>query len=319
MIFVQTLTILSYQPHIPVQSDIKAPMLRERITETLYVFTSELYVQVTASVILTSEGAVLVDTLLYPEETHQIKRFVQDYLKRPITHLILTHHHADHTMGACLWPHAQIIAHERCRDLLDARGRRSLAQLQERDPQMANMQIMLPTRTFRDRLVLTVGDRTLTLWATPGHSTDSVVCLVAEERVLIAADTVMPVPHFVDGSHTDLLQSLQALKRNAARYDAVVQGHGEVLLRGEIQQRLQEDIAYLQQLDSVISQRIGQSAPQRDHTAGANRLNADVLQDVSPEDCGKSRVLLNGAAMSLHRQNALSLAASRRKQQLPID
>ena len=150
-------------------------MLRERITETTYVFTSELYVQVTASVILTSAGAVLVDTLLYPKETQQIKHFVEGYLKQPITHLILTHHHADHTLGACYFPGVEIIAHQRCHDLLDTRGRRSLQQLRDSEPQMADVRLVLPTRTFDERLTLTVGDRTLTLWSTPGHSPDSLV------------------------------------------------------------------------------------------------------------------------------------------------
>jgi hypothetical protein len=37
-------------------------MLRERISEEIYVFTSDLYAQVTAGVIVTSKGAVVVDT-----------------------------------------------------------------------------------------------------------------------------------------------------------------------------------------------------------------------------------------------------------------
>ena len=48
-------------------------MQRERVTEDIFVFTSDLYVQVTASVVVTTEGIVVIDTLLYPEETQQIK------------------------------------------------------------------------------------------------------------------------------------------------------------------------------------------------------------------------------------------------------
>ena len=36
---------------------------RERVTDDIFVFTSKLYVQVTAGIIVTSEGVVVVDTL----------------------------------------------------------------------------------------------------------------------------------------------------------------------------------------------------------------------------------------------------------------
>ena len=41
-------------------------MLRERVASDIYVFRSELYLQVTAGVIVTEEGAVVVDTLPFP-------------------------------------------------------------------------------------------------------------------------------------------------------------------------------------------------------------------------------------------------------------
>ena len=47
-------------------------MQRERITENILVFRSDQYAQVTAGVVLTSAGAVLIDTLLYPEESQRI-------------------------------------------------------------------------------------------------------------------------------------------------------------------------------------------------------------------------------------------------------
>ena len=38
-------------------------MQRERVADDIYVFTSDLYAQVTAGVVVTSEGAVVIDTL----------------------------------------------------------------------------------------------------------------------------------------------------------------------------------------------------------------------------------------------------------------
>ena len=46
-------------------------MQRERVTDDIFVFTSTLYAQVTAGVVVTDEGAVVIDTLIYPDETRE--------------------------------------------------------------------------------------------------------------------------------------------------------------------------------------------------------------------------------------------------------
>ena len=74
-------------------------MQRERVTEHIYIFTSDLYVQVTAGVVVTSAGAIIIDTLLYPEETLLMKRFVEERLGLSVRYVINTHHHADHVAG----------------------------------------------------------------------------------------------------------------------------------------------------------------------------------------------------------------------------
>ena len=44
-------------------------MLQERVSDNIYVFTSDLYAQVTAGAIVTRGGAILVDSLPFPAET----------------------------------------------------------------------------------------------------------------------------------------------------------------------------------------------------------------------------------------------------------
>ncbi|NDJ63244.1 MAG: MBL fold metallo-hydrolase, partial [Chloroflexi bacterium] len=85
-------------------------MQRERVAEDIFVFISERYAQVTASVVLTTAGVVLFDTLLYPEETRQIQRFVEERLRSTVRYVINSHFHADHTAGTCFFHEAQVIA-----------------------------------------------------------------------------------------------------------------------------------------------------------------------------------------------------------------
>jgi cyclase len=276
-------------------------MERERITEDIYVFTSDLYAQVTAGAILTDDGAVLIDTLVYPEETRQIRRFVQDRLGATIRYVINTHFHADHTTGTCFFPDAQVIAHERCRALLDKRGRESIDRLRTSAVEMRDVSLVLPDIVFNDALTMRLGNKTLRMWSAPGHSPDSIVCMVEQDQVLFAADAVMPVPYFVDGDFDDFLASLEALREHT--YEIIVQGHGEIVLRGEIEEKIQSDIDYLVQLRQAVEEALSAQQPEQ------------VLDGIELEKCGKSRAALNGAVQQLHRQNVLWLADRLRSRQ----
>lgn len=276
-------------------------MQRERVTEDIYVFNSNLYVQVTAGFVVTTEGIVLIDTLLYPEETLQIKRFIENRLKLPVIYIINTHHHADHTTGTCLFDDAQVVSHYLCRELLNSRGRESLARSKENAPDMANTEIVLPDIVFDDKMTLHVGNKTFHLEHMPGHSDDSIIVWVEEDNVLFAADTVMPIPHFVDGNYQDFLESLAKLEKRS--FENIIQGHGEVILRGEVSQKIKSDITYLQKLRIVVDKALA-SSNDSDKVKKA-------LASIKVGACGKSHILLNGAVEQLHYQNVLALADNR--------
>lgn len=272
-------------------------MQRERVADDIYVFTSDLYAQVTASAIITSAGAVIVDTLVYPEETRQIKRFVENRLGAPVTYVINTHYHVDHTTGTCFFNGARVVSHALCRSLLDKRGRESLEKSKASSEELREVELVLPDLVFESgTLTLHVGDKTLQLRHSPGHSPDSIVCSVPEDRVLLAADTMMPLPYFVDGSYDDFVTSLKNLQ--TGYYENIVQGHGEVILRGEIDEKIQSDLEYLRLLREAVDRALE---------------TGTSVEDIEIETCGKSRILLNGTAQQLHRQNALALAQQRRE------
>lgn len=265
-------------------------MQRERVADDIYIFTSDLYAQVTAGVVLTSEGAILIDTLLFPEETRQIRTFVEGRLGCPVRIVVNTHYHADHTYGTCLFPDAMVVGHAKCFHLLDTRGRDGLAQARHEMPELRSVEVVVPTLVF-DRRPLTVklGNKTLQLWHTPGHSPDSCVCLVKEDRVLFAADTLMPIPYFIDGDYHDFMRSLQSLQNNT--YECIVQGHGEVVLRGEIEDKIKSDIKYL----TLLKRYADNARTKPDPDAYLARVDA--------ERCGKSRILLSGQVQRLHAAN----------------
>ena len=273
-------------------------MQRERITDHIFVFRSEQYAQVTAGVVSTRDGAVLIDTLLYPEETKKIRRFVEEGLGARVKYVINTHFHADHTTGTCFFPGAHVISHQLCRDILDGRGRESLRRMKDSAVEFEPVELIVPNITFDDEMSLTLGDTTFSLRASPGHSPDSIVCLVDEEEVLFAADTVMPIPYFVDGDFSDFVVSLERLLERD--YENIVQGHGDIILRGEAPGKIHSDLEYLRLLYESVKVALDKGAE-------------GIENQVSLAQCGKSHVLLSGVVQQLHRQNILALVSQYRE------
>jgi glyoxylase-like metal-dependent hydrolase (beta-lactamase superfamily II) len=269
-------------------------MHRERVSENVFWFQSEIYAQVTAGVVAGPQWAVVIDTLALPDETLSIREFIEHELNVPVRYVINTHYHADHTWGNCFFPGATIIAHALCRDLLEERGIPSLEAAKRQNPALRQVKIVLPQMTFWEgELTLRVGKKNLILSLAKGHSKDGIAVLVEEDRILFAGDSFMPLPYVVDGDIDEIMASIKRIGRMGL--ENIVQGHGDVILRGEIDAAVRENLNYL-------------SAIKRAVKAASRRKNAvELLDNITIESCGKSRVYLGGLAQTLHQRNLRAL------------
>ena len=270
-------------------------MRHERVSDAIFVFTSEMYAQVTASAVITTEGIVAVDTLPFPQETRAMVSFLKGLGRGPIRYLVNTHWHGDHTNGNAVFGNVQLVSHQLCAETMQAMGKaRQDESTAERPTREEGIQIRVPDITFdAGEMCLHLGGKSLQMIPTPGHTPDSIVVNVREDKVVLAADTLMPLPYFVRGSHQDFKNSLQRLLELPV--DTVVQGHGEVLLRGEIKEVISSHIRYL---DTI-------------HRRVAALLEAgqgpEALRKIDIESCGKSRIPLNGLVQDLHHANLEAL------------
>jgi len=269
-------------------------MHRERVSENVFWFQSEVYAQVTAGVIAGPQWAVVIDTLALPDETLTIREFIEHELNVPVRYVINTHYHADHSWGNCFFPGATIVAHKRCRDLLEEFGTPSLESAKKQNPALRQVKIVLPQMTFGDGdMTLRVGKKNLILSSAFGHSHDGISVLVEEDRILFAGDSFMPIPHVVDGDVDENIASIKQMGKMGL--ENIVQGHGDIILRGEIDAAVKENINYLTAIKKAVR-------------AIAKRKNAvELLDGIRIEDCGKSRVYLGGLANALHQSNLHAL------------
>jgi glyoxylase-like metal-dependent hydrolase (beta-lactamase superfamily II) len=269
-------------------------MHRERVSENVFWFQSEIYAQVTAGVVAGPQWAVVIDTLALPDETLTIREFIEHELSVPVRYVINTHYHADHAWGTCFFPGATVISHAHCRDLLEERGVPSLEAAKKQNPTLRQVKIISPHITFvNGELTLRVGKKNLILSPALGHSSDGIAVLVEEDRILFAGDSFMPLPYIVDGNIDDIIASIKHIGRMGL--ENIVQGHGDIILRGEIDAAVRENLNYLAAIKKAVR-------------AISRRKNAiELLDSISIEDCGKSRVYLGGLAELLHQRNLRAL------------
>ena len=269
-------------------------MHRERVSDNVFWFQSEVYAQVTAGVVAGPQWAVLIDTLALPDETLSIREFVEHELNVPIRYVINTHYHADHAWGNCFFPGATIISPANCRDLLAEYGKPSLEEAQKHNPALKQVKIVLPQMTFIDgNMTLRVGKKNLVISPSFGHSNDGISVLVEEDRILFAGDSFMPVPHVVDGDVDDNIATIREIGKLGL--ENIVQGHGDIILRGEIDAAVKDNINYLTNIKKKV------------RAVSRRKYAEDFLEEITIEECGKSRVLLGGLARALHNSNLESI------------
>ena len=150
-----------------------------RVERNLYWVTDGTY---NAAFLTTRDGVVLFDAP--PSIGHNLRRAVDEIaaangVSNKVTHLIYSHHHADHAGAFSLFDGDVVrIGHEETRRLL----------LRDNDPARP-----APEETFRDRRTLEIGGERIELaWHGPNHSPDNIFIHFPDHDTLMLVDIVNP-------------------------------------------------------------------------------------------------------------------------------
>ncbi len=174
------------------------------------------------------------------------------------------------------------------------KGIPSLEGSRKQDANLRQVKIVPPHLTFASgEMAMRVGKKNLIIAPAFGHSDDGISVLVEEDRVLFAGDAFMPLPYVVDGNVDDMLASVKKIGRMGL--ENIIQGHGDIILRGEIDAAVKENLNYLNNIKKIVK------------SAGKRKNVDEFLEEITIEECGKSRVYLGGLAETLHRRNLRAL------------
>ncbi|RIK54754.1 MAG: hypothetical protein DCC57_06320 [Chloroflexi bacterium] len=270
-------------------------IIRTRVADDTWVFTSDLYLEVNAGLVVTPEGGILIDTLPFPSETRQIIDFAERVCPEGIRYVINTVAHADHVYGSYLFPEAELVAHELCREMLIKYAFTSLEEAKEHTPELRQVHIRLPKLVFNEGMVIRLGGKTVHIFNTPGPSPEVCAVHVREDKVLFASDLMMPVP-LIASPFSDVEQYKRSLSNlHDYNLESIVQGHGDILLRGEVTSSINASIKYLSDIEATVDLLMARGATKHD------LLQHDI------EQFGRSRIPLGGIVQQFHSSNLLHL------------
>jgi cyclase len=193
------------------------------------------YVQPDGSWYINNTGFVVGRSSVISIDACSTERRTRAYLdqiaavsRAPVTTLVNTHHHGDHTYGNSLFAGAAIVGHENCRSALIAAGPPGDTGIW--DPvDWGEVTLAPPTVTFTDRLRLWSDDRPLEVSyvGRPAHTTNDSLVWLPEQEVLFCGDLLFNggTPFLLMGS---VPGAIDVLTRVVAPIGArvIVPGHG---------------------------------------------------------------------------------------------
>ncbi len=152
-----------------------------------------------ASWIHTTEGTVVVDTLMIPQQGQLMKEKIEES-GGSVKYIIYTHGHMDHVGGAAAFldDNPEIIGQrllperlENYRILSEHRARISAIQFNLPFRPESKLTFVEPTRTYDESMVFTLGDKTFELYHARAETDDATWIYVPEIRTVFAGDLII--------------------------------------------------------------------------------------------------------------------------------
>jgi cyclase len=201
------------RPRIPPTGTIK------KVHDNLYVIPGA---GGNTTVFVTQGGVVLVDTKL-PNNGEAILTQVRTVTDKPVSTIINTHSHPDHIGSNDYFPASvDIVTHENTRKWMAA------------NPRVASNPVVMPDRTFTDRMTLGSGDDRIELYYFgAGHTDGDALIVFPARRAMVAGDIfawkMAPlIDPMAGGSVLALPETLENALKGIVNVDTVIEGHGDV-------------------------------------------------------------------------------------------
>ena len=185
-----------------------------------------------AGFVITPAGVVVVDALGSPRLAERLTQAIRQLTDKPVTHVILTHYHADHIYGLQFFKQqgAQVIAHVAAREYMQSETAQLRLEASRTDlaPWIdAQTRLVAADTWIEGATTLRVGGVVFELDRVgPSHTPEDITVYVPSEKLLFAGDLFFNgrLPFVGRANSSQWIRSLDRLLGYDTR--AVVPGHG---------------------------------------------------------------------------------------------
>ena len=203
--------------------------------------------------VVTDKGVVVIDTQGPKELSLLLKNKIREITDKPVTHVINTHFHGDHTFGNQYFKDAkEIISHENTRRNLIEKRKSHEEQFKRffGEKSLEGFELTLPNKIFTSTLSMRVGKKSFELvYLGTGHTDGDIIVYLPTERVIFAGDLLYTgrLPWVQDGNIKNWQDVLKKIEWFEA--DTYVPGHGMVADK----KKLKEFMEYLDDLTNEVA------------------------------------------------------------------
>ncbi|MGJ7529145.1 MBL fold metallo-hydrolase [Variovorax sp. GB1P17] len=185
-----------------------------------------------AGFVVTRDSVVMIDALGSPAVAERVVAQIRKITPKPISHVILTHYHADHVYGLQVFKAlgAQVIAHTLGKAYLNSDTARLRLEASRKDiaPWIDDKTRLVPADVWLDGPTeMTIGGTRFVIQpAGPAHTPEDLAIYLPQQKVLFAGDIVFRnrIPYVGTADSRHWIASLDALLALDAR--TIVPGHG---------------------------------------------------------------------------------------------
>ncbi|MCO7223046.1 MBL fold metallo-hydrolase [Pleionea sp. CnH1-48] len=203
-IVTQSLMAESFDPSKPIV---------KRIDEGIYQYFHQFY---NSLIIIGSEGVIVTDPS-GAERASVMREEIRKLTNKPVIKVIYSHDHYDHTRGGQIFQKegAEFIAHKKAVELL------------KRDPYQ---QVVLPNKTYTDKLRITSGNKVVVLiYMGPNDGDAMSVIYLPKEKILFAVDFHLPryvnEPYRLTAhNYGGIYQTMKRIRKELS-FETVISGH----------------------------------------------------------------------------------------------
>ncbi|WP_305985082.1 MBL fold metallo-hydrolase [Roseibium sp. MMSF_3544] len=202
----------------------------EEIGQGCYAYSADGFSN--TGVVIGERGVLIIDGQATPEHAGRVLKKVRALTDKPVKQIVLTHFHADNTLGAPAFEPGEILASDLTRRMMDTRGPEDILLSKERSPALfsslpAAATVSLPSMTIASSMSIDLGGIEVRLMHLGrAHTMGDVVVWVPASSVIFAGDLVQTsaIPYCGDAHLTDWPRALDRI--TAFRPTALVPGRG---------------------------------------------------------------------------------------------